>query len=134
MNESLLRTTRRATLTRIASELEARRDALDEQAHAVRLALKTEDEAIERSSDVVLAMYLVAPGAKDVAEVCNAFGWRLPGAKGPRMYGPKDIFDLIRGPADGLNPHLHSLALEKLEGRHDAQWGPSGRAWVSAVD
>lgn len=126
---TMMRTTKHATLSRIARELELRRDAIDEQLWAVRDAMNKGD-AIEHTSDMVLALYLVAPGAKDVAELCNAFGWRMPGVKeATRMFSSKDIFDLIRGRADGLNPHLLSLALEKLEGRHEAQWGPSGRAW-----
>ncbi len=128
----LLRVTRQATMRRIALELDARRDALAEQAEAVRAAL-ARGEGLEFSADAVLSLYLVAAGAKDVAGLCNAFGWRLPGAKGgERLWGPKDVFELIRGPSDGLDAQLHGLALEKLEGRHEAQWGPSGRAWQDA--
>lgn len=125
---ALLQNSKRATFRGIAAQLEARRDALDDQIAAMRAAA-ARNEAPEFSRDMLLALYLVAPGAKDVTLLCQAFGWKLPGVKGPRQVATKDIFDLIRGPVDGLTPELLSLALEKLEGRHDAQWGGDGTAW-----
>lgn len=103
-------------LAQLLGAKQAQRALLEQQIAALQ-ALEEKAADGPAPADVVLSLYLDMRSAKDVAEFCNATGWRMPGAKGqPRMYSPVDVYSHVRGNAPPASAVLRALARGKLDG------------------
>lgn len=106
-----------AALARLIADKEAERALVDRQLAVLRaLPARGGQQGGTAPADVLLMLYLDLRSAKDAAAFCNAQGWRLPGAKGPRLYTPDDVYDAVRCDAAPVDALLLRLARQKLGG------------------
>ncbi len=104
-----------ASLQRLRDALQRQRRMIDRQLAALAQAEAQPGDA-STSPALMLVLYLGMPSAKAVAELCNAQGLRMPGAKGPRRCDPGDVYSLVRNGAPDLCPELLAMARCKLDG------------------
>lgn len=73
------------------------------------------------SGELVLTLYLILPSGREVADMVNGQGMRVPGAKGPRALLAEDVCALVRGDNTVIAPCadaiLANFAREKLRKR-----------------
>ena len=75
------------------------------------------------TADLVITLYMLMPGAKDVCVFVKKQGWSVPGAKGPRELCPADVLALVRGERSSITPPADAVLLDMARARFRARGG-----------
>lgn len=101
-----------AALERMQAALVQRREAVDVQAAAVGALLAQAQQGGCSAPCALLLIYVDTGSAKRAADEAAAMGLQAPGDKGPRRFGPDDVYALIQAPCEGVPLELWQMARE----------------------